>query len=297
MKPGESLISPNQLFVTPGYFEAMGTRLLQGRVFDERDDNDATPVVIVDQRLARRFWNDESPLGRRMYMPSNPRNLLAADENTRYLTVVGVVNEVRLFDLAGHAGSAGAYYFPAAQRAPRTLGLAIRAQGDPGAVMQGVRNELKKIDPTMPLLDVRTMAERIDLSLVPRRAALLITLAFGAIALLLSGIGVYGVLAYLVSQRVREIGIRIALGSSSTDIFKLVIREGAMLVGGGFAVGILGLIALRQVLESQVFGISTMEPFVVALVTLVFGLIALTACAVPALRATRVDPIVVLSQA
>jgi predicted permease len=297
MRPGESLISPNQVFVTPGYFEAMRTRLLQGRFFDDRDDDKATPVVIVDERLARRFWSDESPLGKRMYQPSNPRDLLSVDEKTRFLTVVGVVSEVRLADLAGRAGSVGAYYFPAAQRATRTLGLAIRTQTDPGAVIQAVRNELKKIDPTMPLVDVKTMEERVQLSLVPRRAAMLLALAFGAVALLLSGIGVYGVLAYLVSQRIREIGIRIALGSSARDIFTLVIREGALLVGGGFAVGIAGLTVLGRVMESQVFGISTMEPTVVGVVIVLFGAIALAACAVPALRATRVDPIVVLNQA
>src|SRR5262245_456437 len=152
MKPGESLVSPMQVTVTPRYFETMGTQLIKGRSFDERDTDESPAVVIVDERLAQKFWPGGDPIGRRMYKPSNPRDLLKIDEKTRWLTVVGVVREVQFEDLAGRPTTIGAYYFAAAQPppppqgAPRGLTLAIKASGDPAAVLRAVRAELNKLE-------------------------------------------------------------------------------------------------------------------------------------------------------
>lgn len=296
MKPGESLVSPMQVIVTPGYFEAMSTPLVRGRYFNERDNETGPGAVIVDERLAQRFWPGADPAGKRMYRPMNPRDLLRVDENTRWLTVVGVVREVRLEDLAGRIGSAGAYYFPAAQVAPRGMVVAIKAASDPDAVLRTVRAELQKIDPAMPLANVRTMTEYTSLSLMPRRAAMLLATSFGLVSLFLSAIGIYGVLAYLVTQRSREIGIRIALGSTTRGIFNLVLREGLLLVASGLVLGLAGTVAFRQVLQNQIYGLGAMDPLVIGSVMTILGTIALAACSLPARRATQVDPVAVLNQ-
>ena len=294
MKPGESLVSPMQVTITPGYFEAMRTPLVRGRYFEDRDNEAAPGVVIVDERLAQKFWPGRDPLGRRMYKPNNPRDLLSIDANTRWLTVVGVVREVQMEDLAGRPNAVGAFYFPAAQVVPRGLVLAIETAADPAGVLRTVRTAMTGIDPAMPTPDVRTMTERTALSLMPRRAALLLA-PRGFVALFLAAIGIYGVLAYLVTQRRREIGIRMALGSTARGIFALVLREGMLLVAGGLAVGLAGTIALRRVMQSQIYGVGATDPMVIGLVIATLGAIALVACSLPARHATRVDPATILS--
>jgi putative ABC transport system permease protein len=296
MRPGESLVTPMQVIVTPGYFEAMRTPLMRGRYFTERDDETAPGAVIVDERLARKFWPDADPIGRRMYQPTNPQDLLDVDESTRWLTVVGVVREVELDDLAGSPGAVGTYYFPAAQAVRRFLVLAIKTPIDPETVMRSVRAEMLKIDPSMPLAAVRTMTDYATRSLMPRRAAMILATSFGIVALLLAAIGLYGVLAYLVAQRAREIGVRLALGSTAAGIVRLVLSEGAALVVAGLAIGLGGALLLRRVLASQVFGVGALDARVLTLAMVVLGTTAFVACALPARRAARVNPAVVLNR-
>ena len=295
MAPGESLVSPMLVVVTPGYFEAMNTPLQRGRYFDDRDTEESPGVVIVDERVAQKFWPDDDPIGRRMFQPSNPQDLLAVDENTRWLTVVGVVREVQLEDLAGTADSVGAYYFPAAQRVPRSLVFAIKTTGDPAAALRAVRADLQRIDPAMPLANVRTMAEYTLRSLVSRRAAMVLATTFGLVSVFLAAVGIYGVLAYLVTQRSREIGIRIALGSNARRVLELVLREAVLLVAGGLLLGLAGIAWLRGALESQIYGLGAMDPGVIGVAMVMLGLIALAACLLPARRATQVDPVTVLN--
>jgi predicted permease len=296
MKSGESLISPMQMTITPGYFEVMGTPLVRGRYFNNHDNEDALRAVIVDERLAAYFWPGADPIGRRMYRPSNPRDLLQIDGNTKWLTVVGVVRQVRLEDLAVGSTTIGAYYTPAAQTVVRGMTVAIKTDRDPDTVLQAVRAEVKKIDPAMPLSNVRTMTEYTSRSLMPRKAAMTLAMSFAVISLFLSAIGIYGVLAYLVAQRSREIGIRIALGSSTPGIFKLVVREGLWLVLGGLALGFGGAVLLRRTLQSQIYGLGALDPVVIVSVLLSLGVIAAAACSLPARRATKVNPVVVLNQ-
>jgi predicted permease len=296
MQPGESLISPMQIVVTPGYFEAMSTPLVRGRFFTESDDATSPGAVIVDERLARKFWPGRDPIGRRMYQPSDPQDLLAVNENTRWLTVVGVVADVRLEDLAGNPDSVGAYYFPAKQQARRFLVLAIKAATDLGSVVRSVRAALSEIDPSMPLATVRTMEDYTAISLMPRRTAMILATSFGIVALLLAAIGMYGVLAYLVAQRTREIGVRLALGSTARGILRLVLREGAVLVITGLAIGLVGALALRRVLASQVFGLGALDPIVIGAAVFVLAATAFVACALPARRAAQVNPAVALNR-
>ncbi|MGE5246554.1 MAG: ABC transporter permease [Betaproteobacteria bacterium] len=296
MAPGESVISPVVVRITPGYFEAMGTRLVSGRFFDDRDGAGAPRVVIVDQRLARHFWPDQDPIGRRMYFPTDINNLTAITPKTVFFTVVGIVRDVKVETLTETSSAVGAYYFPMAQDPPRYMTLALKTSGDPSELTGAVRGVVTSLDRELPVFDTQSMADRTDKSLVSRRSPMLLSLAFGVVALFLSAIGLYGVLAYLVTQRTKEIGIRIALGSSAGAIFELVLWEGLLLVGSGLVLGAAGALALRKSLESQLFGISATDPTVLVGVTAMLAAVALAACALPARRATRIDPIVALTE-
>jgi predicted permease len=296
MKPGESVISPQNVDVSPGYFEAMGAKRLRGRWFDDRDAAKAPHVIIVDEKLANRFWPGQDPIGRRMYSPTDINQLFAVTDKTVFLTVVGVIGDMKLHDLVEGPKAVGAYYFPMAQDAARNMTFAIKTAGDPAALSNEVRGAVTAIDRELPVFDTQTMEDRTDKSLVTRRSPVLLSVSFGVVALLLSAIGIYGVLAYLVTQRTKEIGIRIALGSSARAIFELVLREGVLLIAGGLALGALGAIALRKSLASELFGVSATDPAVLGAVTAVLALVALAACALPARRATKIDPIVALGE-
>jgi predicted permease len=296
MAPGESLISPTRIRVTPGFFEAMRIPLVRGRLFDGRDTKDAPRVVIVDDRLARKFWPGRDPIGRRMYFPSDPADLLATNDETEWLTVVGVVGEIKQRGLVESQAAVGAYYFPMEQSTNRTMTFAIRTTTVPGALVDEVRRVLTAVDPELPVFSAKTMEDWIDESLVTRRWPMLLSTGFAVVALLLSAVGIYGVLAYVVTQRTKEIGIRMALGSTPRRVFDLVLREGLVLVGLGFAAGAAGAFAIRRSLEAQLYGVRLGDPGVLALGALLLGAVAVAACAIPARRATRVDPVAALAQ-
>jgi predicted permease len=292
-RPGESLVAPFQIVAGDGYFEAMRVSLVRGRLFDRRDSDSSMPVVIVDERMARKFWPNTDPVGKRMFRPDSAQDLVKPTANTRFLTVVGVVREVKYVGLAPVAeiDPAGACYFPATQQPLANLFFAIRTRSEPANVVPALRRAVAAIDPEMPVYDVKTMVERMDTSLMNRRTPMLLALAFAAVALFLAAVGVYGVLAYQVTQRSREIGIRMALGGRTTSIFRLVFRDGLAMVGIGMVIGLAGALAVGRSLQSQLFGVRSMDPGVISLVAVLLALVALVACVVPALRATRVDPV------
>lgn len=293
MKPGESVISPIRLSVTPGYLETMGIPLIRGRYFRDSDDAHAPLVVLVDEKLAKRFWPGRDPIGQKMYEPD--ADAAITDKNIRY-TVVGVVRSVRLEDLSGRGNQEGAYYFPYSQRTSNNFMIAARTAGNSAAVVSAIRAQIAAIDPELPLFDVRTMAQREELSLSARRTSMFLGLAFGVLALFLAAFGIYGVLAYLVAQRRKEIGIRVALGSTHSGVVKLVLQEGLALVAAGLALGLIGSISLRSIVRTEIYGVAPLDPFVLGSVAILFGGIALIACVVPARRAMQVDPAVVLSE-
>jgi predicted permease len=294
MKPGESLISPLTMAVTPGYFEAMGISIVRGRSFEERDNETAPRVIIVDERLAQHFWPNSDPLGRRMYQPSDPKNLLKTDEHTVWLMVVGVVRTLRYESLDDSNAAFGAYYFPNTQQPANAFTFALKTDRDQDSTIRALRAELSRLDPELAVFDVHSMSERIDLSLSRRRTSMLLANVFGGVALFLATLGIYGVLAYLVEQRTREIGIRVALGSTRASILGLVLWEGCELVLIGLVLGIIGAASVEKVVAAEIYGVRPLDPLVLASVMALLAIVALAACAVPARRAMRVDPIVAL---
>jgi len=294
MKPGESIISPLLMDVSPGYFEAMGIPMLKGRRFDERDNENAPRVVIVDERLAQHFWPNSDPLGRRMYFPDDPKNLLKVDEHTVWLTVVGVARTLRYEHLEDRGANVGAFYCPIAQDADSNFTFALKTVGDTDSAVRALRAEIARLDPDLAVFDVHSMSERIDLSLASRRTSMLLANAFGGVALFLATLGIYGVLAYLVAQRTREIGIRVALGSSRAAILGLVLREGFELVLIGLILGVVGAASLQKLVATEIYGVRPLDPVLLASVMALLTIVALAACAVPARRALHVDPIIAL---
>jgi len=288
-QPGESVVSPGQSYITPGYFEAMGMTLAEGRAFDGRDTGDGQDVIIIDQQLADRFFTAGEVLGKRMRGLNGPEDLLDP-ESGQFFTIVGVVEKIRMRGLTGN-DMPGAYYFPMAQQARRGLDFAVKTAGDPTALIGVVRGVVSGIDTELPLFDIRTMQGRVSDSLTNRRTPMLLTAMFSAVALILAAVGIYGVLAYLVQLRTKEIGIRVALGSGTADVFRLVLFEGVFIIGIGLAAGLTGAFALRRFIESQLYGVSSADPVVLLAVAGVLSAVALVACVIPARRATRIDPV------
>jgi predicted permease len=285
-KPGEPPLVPSVVVVSPGYFESMSTPLVRGRFFADSDRADTQPVAIVDERLAARLWPNENPLGKGVIRGAG----------TTY-TVVGVVRDVRFEGLAAKTESIGTAYFTHTNAPPsgRLRWIAVKTTGDAGSLVAAVRSAVAAIDPDLPLSDIQMMSERTSRSLLSQRLAMSLASLFGVIALLLSAVGLYSVLAFAVARRTREIGIRMALGSSPRGIFRLVFNEGLLVVASGLVLGLSGAVALGRALEDQVYGVRPTDPMILGGVALAAGLIALLACLSPARRAMRVDPLAVLN--
>jgi len=227
--------------------------------------------------------------------PDNVDDLIHPTAKAPRYTVVGVVGSVKMQGLVGGDERLGAVYFPFAQMPSRTIYLAIRASADPSLVLPAVRRELAAIDPELPFFDVKSLVVRVDESLVSRRAPMVLAMAFGGVALFLAAVGIYGMLAYQVSQRRREIGIRMALGESGPGIFRLVLAEGMVLVAVGAGLGLAGAIAMGRVLQSQLYDVRATDSRLLTTAAAVLVLVAAAACVLPARRASRVSPVVALT--
>jgi predicted permease len=294
MEPGESVVSPRRVTVSPTYFEAMNIQLVAGRLFTDADNEDAPAVAIIDERLARKFWPGRDAVGMRMRFPADGGDVMRIDEHTKWIRVIGVVRSVRLEDLAGTLNTGGTDYFPYAQNPVRGMAFTVRAEGDLGAVAQSIRGAITGIDPELAISDMKTMTQRTELSLAPRRASMSLALGFGGLALFLAAVGIYGVLAYVVAQRNREIGIRLALGGKASNIVALVLRESLTLTAIGMALGVAGAVALQQVIANEVYGVKPLDPLVMAGVALLLLSVTIIASVEPARRAARVHPATVL---
>ncbi|MDD5544113.1 MAG: ABC transporter permease [Acidobacteriia bacterium] len=296
MQPGESVISPQQIVVTPGYFETLGIPLREGRLFDSRDTEKSLKVLVIDEQLAKKFWPNTSPIGKRMWQPGDANEVTHPGPRTQWYTVVGVVGNVKTRGLVNTDARLGTYYYPYAQNADSVMTFAVRTGIPAQTLTPAIQTAISRLDPELPVYDVRTLQERLDESLITRKSPMLMALGFAIVALMLAGLGIYGVLAYVVSQRSREIGIRMALGGTAQRIFQMVLREGLLIIGIGMAVGIGGAVGLRRFLQSQLYGVQPMNPEVLASVLVILLAVGFFACALPARRATRVNPVVALRE-
>ncbi len=278
--PGEPAPHGRQEVVGGDYFRVMEIPLLAGRTFDERDGPDSPPVVVIDQYLVGRYFKGDEPIG---------RQIRRGGPNTPPFTIVGVVGTINSIDLGQPVDKERIYYAVSQARRP-TMALMLKTGVEPHSLVPQVRDVVRRLDPEQPLDTVRTMDEWTALSLETRQAPMLLLATFGMVALLLAAIGTYGVLAFGVSQRGRELGLRQALGAGRGAILSLILAQGLRTAGTGVGVGLLGALALTQFLRSQLFGVAPRDAGVFAAATGLLIVVSLAACCVPAWRATRVAP-------
>ncbi len=288
--PGESVLSPLEVVASPGYFEAMGIELVEGRTFSDSDGPDAPQVMLIDEWLAHRYWPDRSPLGDRMVYGVPPTLDSIPPESV--FTIVGVVKTTKNNDLTAPASEhVGTYYFSSLQQPPSFQAMVVRAGLDPASITPALRALVTKLDSDLPLYGVETMRGRIDDSLRSRRSPLILLGVFAGVALFLAVVGIYGALAYTVAQRTREIGIRMAMGSAPRDVFRSVVGQGLRVTGLGLVVGAVASVLLTRLVRSLLFDVRPTDPRVMAAVAVVLGVVGLAACMIPARRATTVDPV------
>jgi putative ABC transport system permease protein len=274
----------NYRIVTADYMRTIGLPLRQGRYLDRHDTADSPPVALINEAMKRKFWPQEDAMGKRLRFGSS----------SPWVTVMGVVGDMRQSGL--EKPPAAELYLPSTQDPSPLSGLAIRASGDPAHLADAVRREIRAVDKGVPIMDVRTMEEVLDLEVFQRRAQTRLLAIFAAVALLLASLGIYGVLACLVSQSTQEIGIRMALGAAPRDVLLAVAGQGIALSAAGIALGACGALALNRLVSRLLFGIAAGDPATfVAVAALLLG-VASAASFLPARRAMKIDPILALRQ-
>lgn len=274
----------------PSYFRAMGVPIVSGRDFTERDSRQTPAVAIINQAMARRFFPDENPIGRRLRIGTPAERAYYGEVPWR--EVVGVVGDLRHGDL--QVPPAPEIYLPQAQHPTTSLMLVVRGSGDSRDLVAAARRAVQEIDRNQAISNARLMEERLARSIQPQRFSMLLLGLFAALALLLSAVGLYGVLSYSVARSTREIGIRISLGATPAHVLRLVIRRGLRLALIGIAAGLIGAFAATQLMKSLVYGVTARDPFTFAASAALLLLVAIAACYLPARRATRVDPMIAL---
>ena len=275
--------------VTGGFFRTMRIPLLQGREFTSQDLRSSQRVAVIDEEFVRKYFRNQNPIGKRITFEGN------SAKDPKYIDIVGVVGHTMHEGL--DAKPRIQLYLADAQRGGYpSMAIAVRTAGDPLLMTRSVRDAIHGVDKDMPLSNVKSMDELLESSLGQRRLSMILLGAFSAIAMLLASIGIYGVLAYTVTQRSRELGIRMALGAARSRVLRLVIGQGMALALIGIAIGLVGAFALTRLLSAQLYSIRPTDPMTFAGVSILLAATALIATLVPALRATRVDPVVALRE-
>jgi len=268
--------------VWPGYFETMGIPLIEGREFTMRDDKKEMRFVIINETFAQQFWPGQSAIGKRV----------GGNKDGPFYEVIGVARNGKYWSIGEDPKPF--IYYSMVRSYETSAALVVSSTGDPNSLINALRKEVQRIDPNLPVFDVKTMTEHMRLSLLPLRAGAWVAGSFAVLALTLAGLGIYGVMAYSVSQRTREIGIRMALGASSANVLSLVIKRGARLGAIGLGIGLAGSFALTRLMASVLYGVSATDAVTFGLVTLLLGAVVLLACMIPARRAAKVDPMIAL---
>jgi putative ABC transport system permease protein len=271
--------------VTPGYFQAMGIPLLGGRDFEDRDRLGSPHVAILNQAAARLFYQDEDPLGKSMAVWWNDAG------NVR---VVGVVADIRHAELSDRPQPC--LFMPNAQQPFPFASLVVRTAGDPLSLVPAITEQIRRVDADQGVAEIHTMEDLVANSIARPRVQTMLMGLFGLLALTLASIGIYGVISYSVTQRTREIGIRLAIGALPAAIFSAVFKDGMRLTGFGLGIGLGAALGLTRYMRSLLFEVQPADPLVFAGVTGLLLLVAMAACYIPAARATRVDPAVVLRE-
>ena len=268
--------------VWPKYLETMGIPLVDGREFTMQDDKKESRFVVVNETFARRFWPGQTPLGKR----------IRSKVDGPFWEVIGVAKDGKYWSLGEDPQPF--IYFPMLRDYEGTAALVVASDVEPTGLINAIRREVQQMDSNLPVYDVKTMNDHMRLSLFPLRAGAWVAGSFALLALTLAGLGIYGVMAYSVSQRTREIGIRMALGATSSDVLSLVIKQGMRLASIGLGVGLAGSLAVTRLMSSVLYGVSATDAATFALVSSLLAVVVLSACYIPARRAARVDPMIAL---
>ena len=263
------------------YFDAMGIPLLRGRLPDDSDSQNTPPVFVIDEQLARAYWPNEDPLGSRLTWRRSDTQTLSGE-------VVGVVGSVRWQTMAAEPPATAYWWFPAVP--DRALTIVARTDGPPREIAGLIAGKVKEIDPNQPVSEIRPMADLVSADLARPRFTMLVLGGFAVAAVVLAAIGLYGVVAFAVSHRTREIGVRVALGAQYRDVLWLFMRRGALLLGAGLALGIAAALAAGRLVASLLYGVTPTDPPTLVGASLFLALVAVSATYVPARRATRTDP-------
>ncbi|HEX4666937.1 MAG TPA: ABC transporter permease [Chthoniobacterales bacterium] len=284
-KPGETKTA-NFRWITSDYFKTLQIPLQRGRAFTERDKQDAPEVAIIDETMARLYFSGVNPIGQRFKATNEKKKRI-------FREIVGVVGDVRHTSLDAKPGPH--VYLPQAQAGLQLMTVAVRSAGTkPSALLQMVRHEIATVDPNIPVADIRTMQEMVASSVAPWRFTMALLSVFAGVALLLASVGIYGVLAYSVNQRRREIGIRMSLGAQRRDVLQLFLSQGMVVTSLGIVIGLAGALAATRIMRSLLYSVSPTDPLVFISVPLTFAAVALLASFLPARKATRVNPVIVL---
>ena len=271
--------------VSSDYFRALETPLVRGRLFTEADNGDAPPVMIVNQAFAKKFWPNEDALNKRISFDGT-------SGNPKWITIVGVVGDIRHFGL--DIDPKPEMYVPFAQDSYFTTIYVVRSNQDPRTLVPAIQREIQAIDPALPLANVRTFENVIADSVAPRRLSVVLLGVFAGVAVLLASVGIYGVMSFLVVQRTHEIGVRMALGAQRSDVLKLVLVRSLKLISAGTIIGLIVALMSTHTLRALLYSVSAFDAATFALMTILLGAIALAASYLPAMRATRADPMLVL---
>ncbi len=283
--PGENFINADVRIVAGHYFQAMEIPLLRGRYFNEQDTSDNPRVTLVDEFMAQQMWPGQDPIGKRLHLGG-------LDSNRPWITVIGIVGRVKQYAL--DENSRIAHYLPQTQFPTREMNVVLRAGQSPTNLTAAVKQEIRNLDSDLPAYSIRTMEQRTVESLARRRFSMTLLGLFAVLALVLATLGIYSMMSYLVAQGTREIGIRMALGATSSGILNLILKQGFVLVLAGAAAGLIGAWILSGFLHSLLFGVNATDPVTFAGVTLLLAVTALLATYFPARRAAQVDPMISL---
>jgi predicted permease len=267
---------------TPGYFSAMGIPLLEGRFFTEADKKDAPQALIINRAMAQKYWPGEGVIGRRISFADNPK------KDDDWMTVVGVVGDVK--DQPNSPAAEPAFWWSEYQASESDMSIAVRTQSDPRQVADGLRNAVHQLDPELAVADIKQMDQVADASVSTPRFTFVLVGLFAALAVVLAAIGAYGVIAYTVTQRSSEFGLRVALGAQRSDLMRMVLAQSARLAVPGTIIGVALALSLGRVMQTLIYGVSTADPLIYGCVILMVPAVALLASYVPARRAAQADP-------